>query len=414
MIAISKSFDKKPSSRRIALRHFLEYHLTNLSIFLMIALFAGVVLYPHVVVTVPSGQVGLLWKRFGGGTVLDPGELRDEGLHFIFPWDILFLYDLRLQSVVQNYNAISSDGVSLTATVNIRFRMDRDMVPKAHKRIGPDYMRLLVLPEIGSRTREIIAKYTAEGVYSTKRQAIEEEILSAARDKMPAPVKMGDEAAAQQSMLYDTLIQGIELPPSVVAAINRKLEQYYLVGEYGFRVEREQKESERKVIEANGIAEFQKIVSRGISESYLRWRGIEATLELSQSKNAKVVVIGSGRDGLPIILGNVDSAPALGAETGDVGDGLKGATPAKTVVSGSGTDAAVTVAPGSRLSVGKPSGGESGNTGTATPQDPHPSSTTTTLSDLDVLVPRIAREAASRMGLVTKQAPENADPPPSR
>ena len=95
MIAISKSLDKKPSSRRIALRHFLEYHLTNLSIFLMIALFAGVVLYPHVVVTVPSGQVGLLWKRFGGGTVLDPRELRDEGLHFIFPWDILFLYDLR-------------------------------------------------------------------------------------------------------------------------------------------------------------------------------------------------------------------------------------------------------------------------------------------------------------------------------
>jgi regulator of protease activity HflC (stomatin/prohibitin superfamily) len=411
MIAISKSLDKKPSSRRKALRHFLEYHLTNLSIFLMIALFVGVVLYPHVVVTVPSGQVGLLWKRFGGGTVLDPGKLRDEGLHFIFPWDILFLYDLRLQSVVQNYNAISSDGVSLTATVNIRFRMDRDMVPNAHKRIGPDYVRLLVLPEIGSRTREIIAKYTAEGVYSTKRQTIEKEILSAARERMPAPVKLA-EAAAQEPMLYDTLVQGIELPPSVVAAINRKLEQYYLVGEYGFRVEREQKESERKVIEANGIADFQKIVSRGISESYLRWRGIEATLELSQSKNAKVVVIGSGRDGLPIILGNVDSAPALRAETGDVGDGLKGATPAKTVVSGSGTDAAVTVAPGSRLSVGKPAGGESGNTGTGTLQDPHPSSTTTTLSDL--LVPRIAREAASRMGLVTKQAPENADPTPSR
>jgi hypothetical protein len=78
MIAISKSLDKKPSSRRKALRHFLEYHLTNLSIFLMIALFVGVVLYPHVVVTVPSGQVGLLWKRFGGGTVLDPGKLRDD------------------------------------------------------------------------------------------------------------------------------------------------------------------------------------------------------------------------------------------------------------------------------------------------------------------------------------------------
>src|SRR5690349_14495552 len=147
----AKLLDQRPSSWRVRLRRYFAYHLTDIAIFLTIMLFAGVVLYPHVVVTVPSGHVGLLWKRFGGGTVLDPDELRDEGLHLIFPWDKLFLYSLRLQSVVENYNAISSDGVSLTATVNIRFRLDRDIVPKAHKRIGPDYMKLLVLPMIGSK-----------------------------------------------------------------------------------------------------------------------------------------------------------------------------------------------------------------------------------------------------------------------
>jgi hypothetical protein len=109
--------------------------------------------------------------------------------------------------------------------------------------------------------------------------------------------------------LIDTLILGIELPPSIVIAINRKLEQYYIAQEYTFRVEREIKESQRKKIEAEGIREFQQIVSQGISDSYLRWRGIEATLQLSQSTNSKVVIIGGGKDGVPIILGNVDAPP---------------------------------------------------------------------------------------------------------
>jgi hypothetical protein len=108
-------------------------------------------------------------------------------------------------------------------------------------------------------------------------------------------------------ILYDILVAGIELPAAIVGAINRKTEQYYIAEEYKFRVEREKRESERKKIEGEGIRDFQQTVSQGISESYLRWRGIEATLQLSQSTNSKVVVIGSGKEGLPIILGNVDT-----------------------------------------------------------------------------------------------------------
>jgi hypothetical protein len=93
----------------------------------------------------------------------------------------------------------------------------------------------------------------------------------------------------------------------VNAAINRKIEQYYLVQEYAFRVDREELESKRKQIEANGIRDFQQTVTQGISDSYVRWRGIEATLQLAQSPNTKIVIIGSGKDGLPVILGNVDT-----------------------------------------------------------------------------------------------------------
>jgi hypothetical protein len=106
--------------------------------------------------------------------------------------------------------------------------------------------------------------------------------------------------------LLDALVLGIELPAEIVAAINRQTQQYYEIQEYKYRVEREAQESTRKQIEANGIAAFQRTVSEGISDSYLRWRGIEATLALAQSRNSKIVIIGGGKDGLPIILGNVD------------------------------------------------------------------------------------------------------------
>ncbi len=302
-------------------RRFAERHLPSVVIYLMVATLVAVVLYPHMVITVPSGDVGVLWKRFGGGTVLDPRRLKNEGFNLISPWNEVFLYDLRLQSFTESYNAISSDGVSLTASVNVRFRLQRDSIPVLHQAIGPNYKQVLVQPGIGSLTREVMAQYTAEQVYSTARQEIQDKIRSLAEDRLSEKMMEheGEEESYRVSLkdtiiLYDILVAGIELPAAIVAAINRKTEQYYISEEYKFRVEREKRESERKKIEAEGIRDFQQIVSQGISESYLRWRGIEATLQLSQSTNSKVVVIGSGKDGLPIILGNVDTpAPPAGS-----------------------------------------------------------------------------------------------------
>jgi len=302
-------------------RRFVERHLPSAVIYLMVATLVAIVLYPHMVITVPSGDVGVLWKRFGGGTVLDPRRLKNEGFNLILPWNEVFLYDLRLQSFTESYNAISSDGVSLTAAVNVRFRLQRDAVPVLHQAIGPNYKQVLVQPGIGSLTREVMAQYTAEQVYSTARQEMQDKIRNLAEARLSEKMMEheGEEESYRVSMretiiLYDILVAGIELPAAIVAAINRKTEQYYIAEEYKFRVEREKRESERKKIEAEGIRDFQQIVSQGISESYLRWRGIEATLQLSQSTNSKVVVIGSGKDGLPIILGNVDTpAPPAGS-----------------------------------------------------------------------------------------------------
>jgi regulator of protease activity HflC (stomatin/prohibitin superfamily) len=298
---------------------FTERYLPRIVLYLMVVTLVAVVLFPHVVVTVPSGHVGVLWKRFGNGTVLDPRQLRGEGLRFLLPWNQLFLYDLRLQSMTETYNAISADGVSLSATMNVRFRLQGNAIPVLHQAVGPDYLNLLVKPGIGSLTREVMAQYTAEQVYSTARQEIQDKIRGLVESRLSQKMMEheGEEESYRISLkdtiiLFDTLVQGIELPQVVVGAINRKTEQYYISEEYVFRIAREKRESERKKIEAEGVRDFQQTVSQGISDSYLRWRGIEATLQLAQSNNSKVVIIGSAKDGLPIILGP-DTAPSSGA-----------------------------------------------------------------------------------------------------
>jgi len=330
--------DLPPPQRKRGWWRYLARHLPGFAVTLMMALLVAVVLWPYVVITVPSGKVGVLWKRFNGidiycwcwvgrGTVLDPRELREEGLHIIWPWDKLFLYDLRLQSSTQTYNAISKDGVNVGAQISVRYQLRHNSVAVLHKFIGPDYLSSVISPEIGSQARQVISQYTAEQVY-TSRDIIQKQIREDAQKSLAANLNTLVQPDAMEQpdpkhyndflqnsiQILDTLVLSIELPPEIVAAINRQTEQYYMIQEYKFRVQREAEESKRKQIEADGIAAFQKTVSQGISDSYLRWRGIEATLQLAQSPNTKIVIIGAGKDGLPIILGNVDNAATPAAK----------------------------------------------------------------------------------------------------
>jgi regulator of protease activity HflC (stomatin/prohibitin superfamily) len=258
--------------------------------------------------------------------MLNPQQLRGEGLHLIWPWDKLYIYNLRLQSNEATYNAISKEGVSVTAQINTRFQLLNNSIAVLHKFIGPNYMDTVISPEVGSQARQVISQYSAQQVY-TSREIIQEKIRENVRKGLganlnrlvqPEAMEQPDPKNYNDYLQYsiqvlDTLVLSIELPPTIVGAINRQTEQFYLIEEYRHRVVREAEESKRKQIEANGIAAFQKTVSQGISDSYLRWRGIEATLVLAQSQNSKVVIIGNSKDGMPIILGNVDAPQAPAA-----------------------------------------------------------------------------------------------------
>jgi regulator of protease activity HflC (stomatin/prohibitin superfamily) len=402
MASYPQSIDDLAPPRRRGWRRSLLRHLPGLSFVLLVGLLIVVVLWPYVVITVPSGYVGVLWKRFNGldlycwcwvgrGTVLDPRELREEGLHIIWPWDKLYLYNLRLQSTTQTFNAISKDGVNVKAQISVRYQLLHNSVAVLHKFIGPDFLTSVVNPEIGSQARQVISQYTGEAVY-TSREQIQKQLRDATQRSLAANLnKLVQPEAMEQPdpkhyndflqdaiQILDTLVLSIELPPDIVAAINRQTEQYYMIQEYKFRVQREAEESKRKQIEADGIAAFQKTVSQGISESYLRWRGIEATLLLSQSPNAKVVVIGSGRDGLPIIL-NAEPNAAGGASStsgapssSDTSSGSSGNTPPPAPPGNAppNTSTAPGGKPGSPGSApNKPSPGTSGAASPVTPTD---------------------------------------------
>ena len=139
---------------------FIERSLPIIVIYLMVATLIGFLIAPNVFVTVPTGHVGILWKRFRGGTQVDPRALKDEGLRVLLPWDKLFLYDLRLQTTTDTYNAISKDGVNLVATINIRFRLKHDAVPQLHQCAGSHEPRLFSgKMEDGGRTGGVMCGF---------------------------------------------------------------------------------------------------------------------------------------------------------------------------------------------------------------------------------------------------------------
>jgi len=295
-------------------RDWRVQHSFALGLTVLTFLFVAALAIPRAIVTVPSGHVAALWKRFEGGTVTNMHL--DEGFHLIFPWDRAFIYDARLRTIVRDYDTISSNGLSMKVQIATRYRINRNSVGALQKQIGPNYPDILLNPEIGANAREVISRYTPEQLYSESRSFIQAQILEQMVTQLGSSL-ISQSPAGQLIYVEDALIRSVELPQSVAEAIERKSQQYHLVLEYEFRVQREELERQRKIIEAQGIRDFQDIVSDTITDEYLRLRGIDATLGLATSRNAKMVVVG-GADGLPLIL---NTGEFDGQAPGTDGDG---------------------------------------------------------------------------------------------
>lgn len=257
---------------------------------LVIVLAAGSSMF----ITIEPGHKGVIFRRFGGGIDKDPANIFDQGFHMIAPWNKLFIYDVRIQEQTEEMDVLAKNGLNIHIDLSFRYFPQPSQIGNLHDEIGTDYANVVVIPEIRSSTRKVIGKYNPEELYSTKREAIQTEIFEKTQIALEK----------KQITLDAVLIRSVKLPTTIETAIQSKLKQEQLSAEYEFKIDKEKKEAERKRIEAQGIKDFQDIVATGISDKLLRWKGIEATQELANSPNTKIIVIGNQGDGLPLILGN--------------------------------------------------------------------------------------------------------------
>ena len=266
--------------------------LTRFIILGVVILIAFLILTNTTFLTIKPGEKGVLFKRFAGG--LDKSHIYGEGFHMILPWNNMYIYDVRIKEAFEKMEVLSKNGLNIKIELSYRYYPMPDKIGELHEKIGKNYKDAIIRPEIRSSTREVIGKYLPEELYSTKREAIQDEIFSQTA-----------KALKEKYIELDAvLIREVSLPETLQKAIENKLKQEQESLEYEYRLEKERKEAQRRIIEAQAKADANEILNKSLTENILKEKGIEATLKLAQSPNAKTIIIGSGKDGLPVILGD--------------------------------------------------------------------------------------------------------------
>jgi prohibitin 1 len=244
---------------------------------------------------VPAGNVGVV-DLFGKVRA----EALPSGLHLVNPLASVHRMSIQTSEVKETMDTPSSEGLIVHLDVSILYHLDAGKAPEVYRTIGRDYESVLVKPNVRSAVREVTSSYEAKALYSPERE------------KMSTEINQHIVAGIQPRgvVVERMLLRDVALPPRVQQAIQEKLSAEQEAARMQFVLQKEKQEAERKKIEAEGISNFQKIVTEGINENLLKWKGIEATKELALSGNAKVVIIGAGKEGLPIILGGDYAPPA--------------------------------------------------------------------------------------------------------
>ena len=253
----------------------------------------AIILITKSAIVIGSGEAGVLYRTFGEGVVIDEPPL-GEGFHLVAPWNKIFIYEVRQQEVFEKMKVLSSNGLDIQLDASAWFQPKYADLGRMHQEKGDQYKERILLPAIRSAARSVVGRYTPEDLYSTKRDAIQKEIFEETK-------RIVDD---QYIQLNEVLVRDVTLPSTIKDAIERKLRQEQESLEYEFRLVSADKEAQRQIIQAQGKADANRILSASLTDKILQDKGIEATLKLSESPNAKVVVVGSGQSGLPLILGN--------------------------------------------------------------------------------------------------------------
>lgn len=266
------------------------FRLSKWTLALIVLATMAFIFREHIFVTVDTGEVVVVYYRLFGGT--QHNRIGGEGLHIIAPWDKSYRYVVRSQTLVQPLTVLSRNGLSVTLDAQIRFHPIPDMVPHLHRRFGTEYVAAFVTPQLKSSVQRVVGQFLAEEIYGSETGASVNRIFENTKQLI----------GGEFLEIEDVALFNIKLPEQVQTAIQNKVEAEQNALAAVFDVQQEQEKSKQKQEEAKGMQEYARTVS-GIPKSVLQWKGIEATLELAKSPNAKIVVIGAKGD-LPLLLGN--------------------------------------------------------------------------------------------------------------
>jgi len=242
-------------------------------------------------VVILPGNAGVLYDLFRGTRL---GVYSREGLTVKFPWNRMYIYDLRLQSKTHTVQALSREGMSVDLDIVVLFKPIPEEVALLHKEIGPDYAERTVTPLAIGAVREYVAHHDSHELNTVDAPHLKRDIMNAT----------GAEMARHHVFLTDVILQRLTIPKPVLEAIEQKLTHEQLAAAYAFRLDAEKAEALRLEIKGAALNRYYSLVNGALTPSLLTWRGIEATVELAQSTNSKVIIVGSGKDQLPIILGS--------------------------------------------------------------------------------------------------------------
>ena len=257
-------------------------------ILIVVAIIGLAVLRLSPITVIPSGHVGVL-TVFGRVT----GQVLGEGVHVVNPLSTMHEMSIRTQELKETAAVPSMEGLILRMDTSLLFHLDGDHAAEVFQKVGPSYVGVIIEPTLRSAIRDATAENSATALYTGGRELVAHRILEELRKNL----------ADRGVVVENVLLREIQLPETLKAAIEakQKAEQDSLQMQYVLT--KEKQEAERKRVEAQGIADFQKIVTQGISDQLLQWKGIEATEKLASSPNSKIIVVGAGKTGLPLILG---------------------------------------------------------------------------------------------------------------
>lgn len=259
---------------------------------IMLLGFVLLVFYRYIFVTILPGHVGVLYSWLLGGTRVE--KTYGEGLAFKLPWNRIFIVETRVKRRDDEVLALSAESMELTVRMSTLYRALPDQAGRLLQELGPDYEERVIRPMAVGAVREAVARFDSTELYTNHFDELESEVFKTMRNSPYA--KLID--------FQKVVVREVVIPRIVMDAVQDKLAQEQRAASYTFRLEQERQEAERRRIEAIGIQNFYSIVSGALTENLLTWRGIEATVELARSPNSKVVVVGSGKDQLPLILGS--------------------------------------------------------------------------------------------------------------